>query len=102
EDTLFAIASSETNKKYLNAEMTDFAILPEYRGKNLSLLLLCEMEKNMKDMGYKLLYTIARAVSYGMNCTFSKLGYQFSGTLINNTNISGNIESMNLWYKVLD
>lgn len=101
-DKLFAIASSETNKKYLNAEMTDFAILDEYRGKNLSLLLLWEMEQNMKKSGYKLLYTIARAVSYGMNSTFSKLGYQFSGTLVNNTNISGNIESMNLWYKILD
>lgn len=99
EDKLFAISSSELNIKYKNAEMTDFAILPQYRGQNYSLLLLDEMEKIMQQSGFKLLYTIARAVSYGMNSTFAKLGYTFSGTLINNTNISGSIESMNVWYK---
>jgi hypothetical protein len=36
-----------------------------------------------------------------MNATFAKAGYSFGGTLINNTNISGDIESMNVWYKNL-
>lgn len=98
---LFAISSSELNINYQNAEMTDFAVLPQYRGQNYSLLLLNEMEKTMKNNGFKMLYTIARALSYGMNATFSKLGYTYSGTLINNTNISGSIESMNVWYKVI-
>jgi hypothetical protein len=34
-----------------------------------------------------------------MNITFSKLGYKYGGLLKNNTNISGAIESMNVWYK---
>jgi hypothetical protein len=34
-----------------------------------------------------------------MNITFAKCGYIFGGTLINNTQISGSIESMNLWHK---
>lgn len=99
---LLGIASSELNLQNKNAEMTDFAILPEYRGQNFALLLLSTMEERMERDGCKMLFTIARAVSYGMNSTFSKLGYTFNGTLINNTNISGKIESMNIWYKVLN
>lgn len=101
KDRLVAIASSELNPEQYNAEMTDFAVLPEYRGNNLALVLLNRMEKVMQQMQYKVLYTIARAESHGMNITFSKLGYTYSGTLINNTNISGKIESMNVWYKLL-
>ncbi|HCX64064.1 MAG TPA: putative beta-lysine N-acetyltransferase [Eubacteriaceae bacterium] len=98
-DTLIAASSAEKNAACKNAEMTDFAILPEYRGENFASLLLDEMEKEMKRIGYKTLYTIARAVSYGMNATFSKAGYRFSGTLYSNTQISGSLESMNVWYK---
>jgi putative beta-lysine N-acetyltransferase len=98
-DNLIAISSSEKDKEYLNCEMTDFATLPEYRGNNFSVILLNKMEKEMEKQSYKLLYTIARAKSYSMNITFSKLGYFYGGTLINNTNIAGNIESMNVWYK---
>ena len=60
---------------------------------------ICIIE--MKDKDIKMAYTIARAVSYGMNITFCKRGYTFAGTLINNTNISGGIENMNVWYKAL-
>jgi putative beta-lysine N-acetyltransferase len=99
EDELIAISSCETDKEYLNCEMTDFAVLPEYRGNSYSIILLNEMEKKMKDLNFRVLYTIARAGSYGMNITFSKLGYKYGGLLKNNTNISGDIESMNVWYK---
>jgi len=102
DNQLIGVASCETDPEYMNCEMTDFAILPEYRGNNYALLLLKEMEQNMKKLNYKVLYTIARAMSYGMNITFSKLGYTYSGTLYNNTNISGNIEHMNVWYKIID
>ena len=36
-----------------------------------------------------------------MNITFAKHGYSFAGTLTNNTQISGQLESMNVWYKAL-
>ncbi|HOM70936.1 MAG TPA: putative beta-lysine N-acetyltransferase, partial [Armatimonadota bacterium] len=49
----------------------------------------------------KTAYTIARSLSYGMNITFAKQGYQYAGTLTNNTNICGHMESMNVWYKHL-
>jgi putative beta-lysine N-acetyltransferase len=100
-NTLSAVSSCEMDKTAKNVEMTDFATLPGHRGKGLASYLLSRMEPEMKKIGMMTAYTIARAVSYGMNITFSKNGYTYSGTLINNTNISGSIESMNVWYKSL-
>ncbi|MDA3808822.1 MAG: putative beta-lysine N-acetyltransferase [Spirochaetaceae bacterium] len=99
KDTLVSIASAETYPEYLNSEMTDFATSPEFLGNNFSVILLKYLEKKLVYKNYKTLYTIARSKSAGMNITFKKCGYQYSGTLVNNTNISGNIESMNIWYK---
>lgn len=101
DNKLVSIASSEMDRKSQNVEMTDFATLPDYRGNSFAIFLLSQMEKEMKNKGIKTAYTIARSISYGMNITFSKLAYKYSGTLINNTNISGNLESMNIWYKYL-
>jgi putative beta-lysine N-acetyltransferase len=96
---LAALSSSEIDFEAQNAEMTDFATSKEHTGHNLSCLLLREMEKAMREQNIKTLYTIARLKSIPMNKTFLKLGYEYSGTLINNTNIAGDIESMNLYYK---
>ena len=81
--------------------MTDFAVLPEYRGQNLAFRLLVKMEQEMKYANIKTVYTIARLKVPGMNKTFLKSGYKFTGTLLNNTNIGGSIESMNIYYKHL-
>lgn len=98
---LIAISSAETYPQDKNAEMTDFATLPECRGSGLALNLLEKMEEEMGAEDYRTLYTIARAYSFGMNITFAKQGYEYSGTLTHNTNISGRLESMNIWYKSL-
>jgi hypothetical protein len=57
------------------------------------------MEKAVAAKCIKTAYTIARAASPGINITFARQGYRYGGRLINNTNISGRIESMNIWYK---
>jgi putative beta-lysine N-acetyltransferase len=101
DDNLIAAASAEKDIINKNAEMTDFATLPEYRGNSYSSLLLNHMEKSLIKDNYRVLYTISRALSPGMNITFSKNAYKHAGTLINNTNICGKIESMNVWYKTL-
>ncbi len=98
---LAALASSEMDAENQNVEMTDFATLPPYRGGSLSVVLLEKMESVVQNQSMKTAYTIARAVSVGMNITFARAGYIFSGTLVNNTNISGKVESMNVWYKAL-
>ena len=51
--------------------------------------------------GYLTGYTIARALSPGMNITFARAGYRFGGLLWNNTQICGRLEPMNIWYKSL-
>ncbi len=98
---LIALSSSEIDRKAKNTEMTDFATLPGWRGNRLGTHLLSLMEGAVKKKKIKTAYTIARAASPGMNITFARSGYQFGGRLINNTNISGQIESMNIWYKPL-
>lgn len=99
---IVAVSSAEKDIASNNSEMTDFATLPEYRGKGLAGKLLDFMDKSMCEEGIKTAYTIARALSCGMNITFARNKYVFAGTLVNNTNIDGSIESMNVWYKSLD
>ena len=98
---LVALSSAEMERKSVSAEMTDFATLPDARGKALATVLLDAMENAMPDYGIKTAYTIARAPSFGMNITFARMGYTFGGQLINNTNIAGGFEDMNVWYKQL-
>ncbi len=98
---LAALSSSEIDFEGKNAEMTDFATSKKFKGKKLASILLSVMENEMKQQGINTLYTIARLRSVPMNKTFLRLNYQYSGTLIKNTNISGNIESMNVYYKHL-
>lgn len=100
-EKLLALSSAEIDRESLNAEMTDFATLQEWRGKGLGAHLLLKMEHVMKSEGIKIVYTISRAVSIGINTVFARCGYSFGGRLKNNTHISGNIESMNVWYKSL-
>lgn len=101
DDRLVAIASAELDKSGGNGEMTDFATLPEERGQGLANYLLTRLEEAAAQEGIVTAYTIARAYSFGMNITFAKLGYDFGGTLTRNTQISGDLESMNVWYKPL-
>jgi len=96
---IIALSSAEIDYDNLNVEMTDFATNFEFRGRNLSLYLLQKMQEKMKELDIKTVYTIARSLSFGMNTTFARDNYEFGGMLINNTNISGKIESMNVWYK---
>lgn len=101
DEGLAAVSSAEMYPGSLSVEMTDFATPPEFRGHGLALALLYRMEAAMRTRHFKTAYTIARAYSFGMNITFAKLGYDYSGTLVKNTNISGALESMNVWYKPL-
>lgn len=100
-EELAALSSSEIDAGGGNVEMTDFATLPDYRARGLANALLQHMEEEMRREGLETAYTIARAYSFGMNITFARGGYRFGGTLVNNTNIFGRLESMNVWYKPL-
>ncbi len=98
-DKIIAVSSSEMDFENKNCEMTDFAALPECRGNGFSYFLLKEMEKSTRAKGIKTFYTIARSQNAAINMAFAKCGYTFGGKLVNNTNICGKIESMNIWFK---
>lgn len=100
-EKLIAVSSAEVNPAGSNAEMTDFAVHPDYRGRGLAYHLLLDMEREMLQRSIRCLFTIARLREPAMNKTFIISGYRYSGTLINNTQISGGIESMNVLYKLL-
>jgi putative beta-lysine N-acetyltransferase len=102
KNELIAVSSAECDEKHQSSEMTDFAVLPTYRGKRLALILLDFMENDLRRLGYVTLFTIARLHELSMNKTFMNAGYRFSGTLTRNTQIAGKIESMNVWYKQLN
>ncbi len=99
--TLIALASAEKDLTARAVEMTDFATLPAARGRGTARRLLARMEASVRAEGFPTAFTIARAVSRGMNFVFADAGYAFGGTLVNNTQISGRLESMNVWYKSL-
>ena len=102
QDDLVAASSVEIDYDSQSGEMTDFAVKPEHRGQKLALFLLKRMEEEVRNFGIRTAYTIARSLSFAMNSTYSRAGYSYGGRLVNNTNIAGKIESMNVWHKKLE
>jgi putative beta-lysine N-acetyltransferase len=98
---LAAVASCEIDAENQNAEVTDFATGPLFRGRGFASLLLHAMETGLKKEGIQLAYTICRAGFRPINTVFASAGYRYGGILPNNTNICGSVESMNVWYKKL-
>ncbi|MDD4737256.1 MAG: putative beta-lysine N-acetyltransferase [Kiritimatiellae bacterium] len=101
DDRLLALSSAETRPENRSVEMTDFATDPDARGAALARHLLAHMDHELPAAGFRTAYTIARAASHGMNITFARAGYNFGGTLWNNTQICGRLEHMNVWHKPL-
>ena len=96
-----AAASAEINRKHSNAEITDCATIPTAQGRGLMQHLLTKLEDDLRENDVITAYTLARAMSIGMNRVFFRLGYEFSGRLINNCDIFGRFEDMNIWVKKL-
>ncbi len=111
EDSLFYIivdkkdivsaASAEIDYVYHNAELTDCATLPAYRKYGFMKHLLSALEVELKQRHIFCAYTIARALSFGMNAAFQQLGYIYTGRLTNNCYIYKSLEDMNVWVKDL-
>lgn len=99
---IIAAASADLNKANLAAELTDCATSPAARGKGLMTAILAFLEDELRYRKYICSYTMARARSYGMNCVFYDMNYEFMGRLVNNCDIYGAFEDMNIWVKKLD
>lgn len=94
-------ASADITRKYSNGELTDCATIPAARGKGLMQILLHELEKLLVREGIQTSYSLARAKSIGMNKCFFRMDYEYSGRLINNCDIFGEFEDLNIWVKKL-
>lgn len=99
---LVSAASGEVDDKHSNAEMTDCATHPSQRGKSLMFHILTALEEDLRERGIITAYTLARARSVGMNRVFHRLGYEYSGRLVNNCDIYGQFEDMNIWVRKLE
>lgn len=98
-EKIVSAASAEMNSHYHNAEITDCATLPEHRQFGLMKLLIKELEKYLAEQQIFCMYSIARALSFGMNAAFHSLNYAYRGRLANNCFISEKLEDMNIWVK---
>lgn len=98
-EKIVSAASAEIDMENNNAEITDCATLPEYSGLGLLTAIITALEKEMWESGRGVLYSLARAGSYGMNAVLHKLNYSFNGRAINNCHICGRFEDMNIWVK---
>jgi len=101
EGRIVSAASAELHPHLRAAELTDCATRHEARGKGLMSHILTLLEDEISRRGYICAYTMARSRSYGMNNVFHRLGYEFLGRLINNCDIYGAYEDMNIWVREL-
>lgn len=98
---IISIASADMDVNNLNAEITDCATDTEYRGKGILSDLVYSLELELKDRNFITLYSLCRAINPGINFVLKKHNYKFRGRLLNNCNICGNFEDMNIWVKSL-
>lgn len=101
EGEIISIASADLDKRHMNAEITDCATYPKYQGRNIVSELIFQLETHLKRNSFASVYSLSRANNIGINRSLSKLGYMYRGRLINNCNISGGYEDMNIWVKTL-
>lgn len=96
---LVGVSAAEIQWSRQNAELTNCATDPEYQGMGINTMLLASLEKTCRSQQINCLYSLSRASSYGMNLILHRLGYSYSGTMINNCHINGRFENMNVWVK---
>lgn len=94
-------ASAEVNHNYHNAEITDCATLPAHRKFGFMQIVITRLEQQLISENIYCAYSLARAQSFGMNACLKKLGYRYTGRLLNNCMMNGNFENMNIWVKQL-
>lgn len=101
QERLIGAASAALNPVLGHAEMTDCAVLSDYRGNSVTAHLFKALEQELSGRGIIHLFSLARAASYGMNAVLYHAGYGYRGRLVNNCRISEGLENMNIWCKTL-
>ncbi|MBU7008472.1 putative beta-lysine N-acetyltransferase [Phosphitispora fastidiosa] len=93
------IISADIDNRHLSAELTDCVTLPEHRGRGVMAMLIDHMEQKLAQRKLICLYSLARAGIPPINAVMYKKGYTYGGRLINNCDIGGRYENMNIWEK---
>lgn len=95
------IVSADMDFENMNAEITDCVTSEEHRCKGITSKIIDSLEKDLKKKGFFTLYSLARSINIGVNKVLSKHNYVYNGRLINNCNICGSFEDMNIWVKTI-
>ncbi|NMH70399.1 putative beta-lysine N-acetyltransferase (plasmid) [Cytobacillus spongiae] len=98
---IISAASAEVSSTWKNAELTDCATRTSHRKGGYMKHLIRKLEAELQERNIYCAYTIARALSFGMNAVFQQLGYRYGGRLANNCIIFDKMEDMNIWQKDL-
>ncbi|PFA70137.1 putative beta-lysine N-acetyltransferase [Bacillus sp. AFS015802] len=98
---IISAASAEISLSNKNAELTDCATRSSHRQGGYMKHLLRRLEDELVKQNIFCAYTIARALSFGMNAVFHQLGYRYGGRLANNCIIFDKMEDMNIWERDL-
>lgn len=101
DGVIVSAASADINRTYHNAEITDCATLKSSRKHGLMKHLIARLEKELLNENIFCVYSIARALSFGMNVAFHQRSYRYTGRLIKNCKIYNKFEDMNIWVKNL-
>lgn len=101
EERIVSIAAADMDALNLNAEITDCATYPQYRGKGLLSNLIYSLEDTLKKRGFYTLYSLSRSINESINMALCKHEFRYGGRLVNNCHICGCFEDMNIWVKKL-
>lgn len=95
------IASAEIDGAHLNAELTDCVTRPECRGQGILQHLLASLEEELASRGISCAYSLSRAHHPPINHSFYARGFDYCGRMVNNCQMCGSFEDMNIWVKPL-
>ncbi|MFT6396139.1 MAG: putative beta-lysine N-acetyltransferase [Bradymonadia bacterium] len=101
---LVACASADLVRHAKTAELTDCATEPSHRGHGYMQFILSDLIRDVRELGYPTVFTLARARIAGVNLAFQRLGFQHRGCMNQSCRIGVGIEDMNIWSRrtVLD
>ncbi|MFB5660320.1 putative beta-lysine N-acetyltransferase [Alteribacillus sp. HJP-4] len=98
---IVSACSADVQTEFQAAELSDCATKEEHRKKQLLSCQVAQLIPKVKQMDLKTIFSYSRSVSLGMNLVNAKHGFKYGGRMIQNSNIAGRLENMNIWYKRL-
>jgi putative beta-lysine N-acetyltransferase len=96
-----AVACLSATPRGKAVEISACSTRSDQRHRGLMSCLVRAAEAHARQAGATHAYTLARACDLGLNCVFSKLGYEYTGRLLNDGRTNEGFESNNVWCRSL-